>query len=132
MKQLVYYFLCLKIVIKAAACGYLFVADSSRLPMITFEICAVIIFVGAVVAVRHFANRTTPNEIALFFTADVITTAFNLFFISQTLMIEAGILEMTVTGSLFDVIVGIVIILAAINGKTAYTSFNRERAQAVK
>lgn len=132
MKQLIYYYLCLKVLVKAAVCGYLFVTDSGSLPMAIFGICAALVFSGAIVAVRHFKNKATDAEIGLYFLADALMSVANLVFISQAVMLEGGMLEMIVTGSLLDVIIGVIVFGAAFKSKLACSGAVKRQVREAK
>ena len=125
MKQLSYYYLCLKVVFKAIACGYFFVANISGLPMITFALCTMLVLAGTVVAARHYKNKTVFNEIGMFFMADAVIAAFNLVLLSRTVMVETGAFEMIVTGSLFDILVGVGIVAVVLTKRTSYANISR-------
>ncbi len=127
LKQVIYYYLFLKVLIKAVACGYLFIADSTGLPMFVLGVCAVLVVAGGIVAFRHHKSKTKPNEITLFFIAEIIATVFNLVFLSTTTLMETSIFDMIVTGSLLDVILASVIIVITMKSKTAYINMGKQR-----
>jgi len=126
LKQVIYYYLCLKVLIKAFAGGYLFITDSTGLPPIVFGVCAVLVLAGGTVAFRSFKNKTKLNEIALFFIAEIVATVFNLIFVSQGTLIESGIWDMFVTGSLFDIILAATIVFFTVKRKSAYINMGKQ------
>lgn len=126
MKQLVYYYLCLKVLIKAVTGSYIFIVDSNQLPMLVYAVCALLVVSGTVVAIRHFRNKGKPNEIAFFFAAEAIGTLFNILFVSRTTLVETGGMDMIVTGSLLDVILAAAIVVIALKSKTAYINMGKQ------
>lgn len=118
MKQIIYYYLCLKVLIKAITCGALLVTSSSGLPAVVFGVCIVLVVAGAAVAVRHHSNKTRPNEVSMFFVAEIIGTLFNLVFVSRAALVDTGVMDMLITGSLLDVIVAAAIVVFTMKRRT--------------
>ncbi len=131
MKQIIYYYLCLKVLLKAAACGYLLIAGAMAMPKIIYILCALLVVAGVVVAVRQFVGRGKPNEMTMFFATEGFVTIFNLAFVSAGTIVETSWLDMLVTGSVLDIILAAVIVFVAIRSKTAYINMGKQRFQQV-
>ena len=119
MKKLLYAYLTLMVFIKAVSSGYLFITGSTGLPSIIFGISLVLVVSGAAVVARYLMGKESPNEVALYFSAFAIGTLFNLIFVNREVLADIGMLEMAVTGNLFDVVLAAVVVFICIRQKNA-------------
>lgn len=120
MKQLIYCYLCLKVFIKAITGIFLVATGSSQLPGVVFGVSAIVILTGAVIAMRYTTGRAKTNEIAMFFLGEIIATIFNLAFVSSASLVQTGLLDMVLTGSLLDIIIAAIAVFVLFRGKADY------------
>lgn len=134
MKQLIYGFVSLKVLTKAMICIYFLVTGVSQLPAAVFGVTIALVIAGAVASARYYAGKGTANELIFFFSAELVATIFNLMFVYNMSLLQTGMLDIIVTGSLFDVIIATVVILMVRRVKkdidTNRQSFSPQTAEA--
>ena len=112
-RKILDYTILLKVLVKISAIGILFGFRITLLPSLIFFSASFVCALGFITFYRSNMLHKSLNEIKAFLFADIAIIIFNMLFVSFSCPIAVSISDTLLTGSVFDIIVNLCLVVYA-------------------